>query len=175
MLFLSCSQSTERSWTSMPGNTDTAEQKPASHLYYLDLYKFFTATDAGVILGRKAFITDSSFNNSDILSYKSAYTDSSAEHTKPPFGKVYFMFEEYGADSLAHRSYESIRAANQDHGIKDLHQMGDEAYYHTDGSKFHFILARKGKRMIRIKVNRITAVVSEENFFKTAEKIVDKL
>ena len=57
-------------------------------------------------------------------------------------------------------------------GIKTLKNMGDEAYFHTDNQNFYFIMARKGNRMIRMKVNKVTSKTSLEQFYAAAQKMM---
>jgi hypothetical protein len=171
-----CNRTTETSWSSQPGEiTKTGLPENATILYYKDMANLFPADQASRILGRKAQIQDSAFSNDDILSYKSSFTDSVGSHAMPPFGKVYFMYEEYRDDSLAHISYMKIKTANEEHGIKDLVNFGDEAYFHTDGDHFYFILARKGKRMIRMKVSTLTSFTSKTAFLEIVSSIVSKI
>ena len=71
------------------------------------------------------------------------------------------MIEQYNQDLSAKNAYNSIKAPNENHeGVKIVHDMGDEAYFYSDGRNFYFILVRKGKIMFRIKVNKITSHTS---------------
>ena len=56
-----------------------------------------------------------------------------------------------------------------------IHDLGDEAYFHSDGENFYFILVRKGLKMIRMKVNKITSNTSVAEFNRVARKITEAL
>ena len=53
--------------------------------------------------------------------------------------------------------------------------MGDEAYFHSDGQNFYFIIVRKGEKMFRIKVNKITSTTSLKEFNMIAKNITASL
>lgn len=138
---------------------------------------YFSKTDAEKILGEKAFLSDSSSKiKKDTLESKSAYTTYSKDQKTDKTCVIYFMIEYYGQESSAINAYNSIKVANEKHeGIKIVHDMGDEAYFHTDNENFYFILVRKGKIMFRIKVNKITNRTSLNEFNVISKKISDGL
>ncbi|MBI3235698.1 MAG: hypothetical protein HYZ42_16950, partial [Bacteroidetes bacterium] len=84
---------------------------------------------------------------------------------------LYYMFEDYLSVDAAKKEYASIKTANQNHGITLLNDLGDEAYFHTDNDNFYFILARKGTKMFRLKLNKITNKTSLYEFNALAKKI----
>jgi hypothetical protein len=136
----------------------------------------FTLSDAEKILGEEAHLTDSSSKiKGDTSTYNSAYTANSKDEKTGKTGAIYFMFEEYAQAASAKKVYSSIKTANEDHGITELHDLGDEAYFHTDGENFYFILVRKGEKMFRMKVNKITSVTSLKEFNLVAKNITDLL
>ena len=138
---------------------------------------YFTKSDAEKILGEKAFLSDSSSTiKKDTLECKSAYTAYSKDQKTGKTGVIYFMIEQYSQDLSAKNAYNSIKVANENHeGVKIVHDMGDEAYFHSDGKNFYFILVRKGKIMFRIKVNKITSHTSLNEFNLISKKISDDL
>ena len=85
------------------------------------------------------------------------------------------MMEEYPEATAAGKVYNSIMEANRPNGINELQGLGDEAYFHSDNTNFLFILARKGNKMIRMKVNKITSNTSREAFDNTARKIIEAI
>ncbi|HYV91474.1 MAG TPA: hypothetical protein VE978_06815 [Chitinophagales bacterium] len=136
----------------------------------------FTLSDAEKILGEPAHLTDSSMTIEENVSiYKCAYTANAKDPKTGKTGVIYFLFEQYSRDSSAEKVYTSIKTANENHGIKELHDMGDEAYFHTDGENFYFIMVRKGNKMFRIKVNKITGTTSLDEFNLIAKYITDAL
>ena len=138
---------------------------------------YFSKSDAEKILGEKAFLSDSSsIIKKDTLERKSAYTAYSKDQKTDKTGVIYFMIEQYSQDLSAKNAYNTIKVANEKHeGVKTVHDMGDEAYFHSDGRNFYFILVRKGKIMFRIKVNKITSHTSLNEFNLVSKKISDDL
>ena len=134
---------------------------------------YFTESDAERILGEKAHLTDSSSTiKKDTLECKSAYTANSKDQKTGKTGVVYFMIEQYSQVSSAKNAYNSIRVANENHeGVKILQGIGDDAYFHSDGQNFYFILVRKRSKMFRIKVNKITGKTSLNEFNLIAKNI----
>jgi hypothetical protein len=152
--------------------TISASQK---HPFFNRVY--FSKSDAERILGEKAFLSDSSSTiKKDTLECKSAYTAYSKDQKTGKTGVVYFMIEQYNQESSAKNAYNFFYEANKHHeGIKIVHDMGDEAYFHSDGKNFYFYLVRKGKIMFRIKVNKITSHTSLNEFNLVSKKISDDL
>jgi len=137
----------------------------------------FTLSDAESILGEKAHLSDSaSAIEGDVATYKCAYTANSKDPKTGKTGVIYVMFEEYAQVSSAKKAYSSIKTSNENHeGVKVLPDMADEAYFHSDGKNFYFILARKGVKMLRMKVNKTTATTSLNQFNLIARKVTAAL
>ena len=138
---------------------------------------YFSKSDAEKILGEKAYLSDSSSTiKKDTLEIKRAYTANSKDQKTGKTGVIYFMIEKYDQESSAKAAYNFIKVANESHeGVKTIHDMRDEAYFHSDRKNFYFILARKGKLMFRIKVNKITSHTSLNEFNLISKKISDTL
>jgi hypothetical protein len=138
---------------------------------------YFSKSDAEKILGEKAFLSDSSSTiKKDTLERKTAFTAYSRDPKTGKTGIIYFMIEQYSRELSAKQAYNSIKVANENHeGVKLLHAMGDEAYFHSDGKNFYFVLVRKGKLMFRMKVNKITSHTSLSEFNLVSQKISDEL
>jgi hypothetical protein len=137
----------------------------------------FTKSDAEKILGEPAHLKDSSTTiKVDTLEYKCAYIANSKDPKTGKTGAVYFLFEQYAQLSSAKKTYSSIKTANENHeGVKTLHDLGDEAYFHSDGENFYFILVRKAEKMFRMKVNKITSTTSLDEFDLVAKNITAAL
>lgn len=89
---------------------------------------------------------------------------------------VYFMFTEFDNIDSAKSSYDGIARANADHeGIEQLEGYGDEAYFHSDGENFYFLLMRKGHKEVRLKLNKIISTSTRDNFLAMAKKVAGKL
>lgn len=136
----------------------------------------FTLSDAEKILGEKAYITDRSMTPGEgVAVFKSTYTAKSTDKKSGKTGNVYFMVEQFAQDSSAKKVYTDIKIANENHGIKVLGDLGDEAYFHSDNENFYFILIRKRTALIRLKVNRITSTTSLDQFNSVARNVSDKI
>ena len=136
----------------------------------------FTLADAEKILGEKAHMNGGKTTNNDgIAVYQSAYVADAVDQATGKTGNIYFMMEEYPEATAAGKVYNSIMEANRPNGINELQGLGDEAYFHSDNTNFLFILARKGNKMIRMKVNKITSNTSREAFDNTARKIIEAI
>jgi hypothetical protein len=78
------------------------------------------------------------------------------------------MYEEYDKTSDAHNYYTSIKAANAKNNVlKDL-PYGDEGYYQGDAAVLHFIMVRKGNKILRFKVNKVTRWTSSDGLMDVA-------
>jgi hypothetical protein len=180
ILFWSCGHTNSEKVSKKiePQTTDTISITKSSHQkdsFFNRVY--FSKSDAEKILGEKAFLSDSSSTiKKDTLEWKSAYTAHSKDQKTGKKGVIYFMIEQYNQELSAKNAYNAIRVANENHeGVKIVHDMGDEAYFHSDGQNFYFILVRKGKIMFRIKVNKITSHTSLNEFNLISKKISDNL
>ena len=158
--------------------TDTVIKRevnqPDSSIY---LNKLFTLSDAEKILGEQASLTDSSTTiKGNILTYSCAYLANAKDSKSGKIGSIYFLFEKYDEISSAKKEYSSIKAANENHeGVKVLHDIGDEAYFHSDGQNFYFIMVRKGQNVFNMKVNKITSKTSLDEFNLIAKNITNAL
>lgn len=166
----------ESGWKLMKGKTTVlpGEQQTKAVIHPHD---FFTLSEAEKILGEPAHLTDSvSGKEKGISKFNSTYTANTVDKKSSKTGNVYFMFEEYPDAAAAHEAYATIKKSNADHeGIETLTGYGDEAYFHTDVLNFYFILLRKDKRMIRLKVNKLTTKASREAFRTVSKQIADAL
>jgi hypothetical protein len=134
----------------------------------------FPLEDAVQILGEAASMTDS-IQNSDtkLARYQCSYHAKKADSGK--LGAVYFALEQYHSLEAAHEKYTFIKKANQDHGIETVEDLGDEAYFHTDGTNFYFMMVREANKVLSMKVNKITRHTSKTAFFAVATKITDAM
>jgi len=138
---------------------------------------YFSKADAEKILAEKAYLSDSSSTiKKDTLECKAAYTAYSKDSKTGKTGAIYFMIEQYDQELSAKSAYNAIKISNENHeGVKIIQDMGDEAYFHSDGKNFYFILVRKGRTMFRIKVNKITSHTSLNEFNMVAKNISNNL
>lgn len=140
------------------------------------LQDLFTQEDAVCVLGKACHSTDSTLLTSDdVVVYKRTYVADAVDAQTGKTGTLYIMIEQYATIDSARQVYSSIRQTNAAHGIADLQDMGDEAYYHSDGQNFLFILARKGGRMLRMKVNKTTSHTAREEFERVGREVVGRI
>jgi hypothetical protein len=132
--------------------------------------------DAEIILGERAVITDSSSSNDGSVEiHKFTFTAQDTDQVTRKLGNLYYMSERYTDERDADRVYDGIRSANQHLGISDMPGVGDEAYYHTDNTNFYFVMARKGTKTIRMKVNKTTSKTSPAALKEIAARIVSEM
>lgn len=139
----------------------------------IGLQDLITLTDAEKILGEPAHITDSTLSvKKELTVYQCAYSANASDTLNGKTGVIFILIEQYAEESEAHNKYANIKKANENHeGIKTLNDMGDEAYFHSDYQNFYFVMARKGKRVLTMKVNKITSTTSLDSFNWVAKNI----
>jgi hypothetical protein len=139
--------------------------------------KLLTLSDAESIMGEPAELSCNIFTEkTDTLEYRCDYTALSQDAVTGKTGKLYFMYEVYASVAAAENAYSFIYESNRTHeGVEIVTGVGDEAYYHTDGSNFYFFLVRKSEKMFRMKLNKVTSHSSEMNFKEVARHTVDKI
>lgn len=135
--------------------------------------ELFNLNYAEKIMGEPMHLTDSTVKHEGgVLSYLSGYKANSEDKKIGRTGAIYFLFEQFDQIASAHDKYASTKTANEHNGIQTLDNLGDEAYFHTDGEHFYFIMVRKGGKVFNIKVNKITNTTSLKEFNAVAKKIV---
>ena len=148
----------------------------------------FTLSDAEKILGEQAHLIDStskikgedfkyidsmSIVKKDASTYNCGYMANSKDQKSGKTGVVYFGFEQYTQVSSAKKVYSFYKSANENaSGFKELHDMGDEAWF---GSSPLFVYVRKGDKIFVIKVNKMTSKTSLNEFNLIAKKIAGAL
>lgn len=150
-----------------------------------DLFKL---SDAEKILGEQAHLIDSTYKKSgedvkyidsmsiikkDASTYSCGYMANSKDKKSGKTGVVYFGFEQYPQVSSAKKVYSFYKSANENAiGFKELHDMGDEAWF---GSSPLFVYVRKSDKIFLIKVNKMTSKTSLTEFNLIAKKIAETL
>jgi len=148
----------------------------------------FTLPDAERILGEPAHLIDStskikgeypkyidsmSMIKKDAFIYSSGYTANSKDKKTGRTGVIYFRLEEYADVPSAKKVYSFYKNANKRTiGFKELHDMGDEAWF---GGNPLFVYVRKGDKIFVIKVNKMTSKTSLTEFNFMAKKIAEAL
>jgi hypothetical protein len=130
------------------------------------------------ILGEPAKLTErTSANENEVLKERGTYTASSSDPVTGKTGRLYYNFEQYSSPEAASRTYHVIIKDNVRNGnLKPLSGIGDEAFIQSDPGNFHLVMARRGAKILRLKVNKITANTSEKALLETLkERIAKKL
>ncbi len=136
--------------TILPNNAKRIDWKPEVIL---------TLADAERILGEPGHLDEAvSYLDGDTKVYASKYSSNKMDEKSGKTGTLYYMIEEYKNIESARNSYETIRASNEKAvGVVPLSDVGSEAYFHSDGENFLFVLIRNENLMIRMKVNKTSS------------------
>jgi len=148
----------------------------------------FTLSNAEKIMGEPAHLIDSSSKikgeypgyidsmsiiKKDAFIYSSGYMANSGDKKTGRTGVVYFRLEEYPDATSAKKVYSFYQHANKNTiGFKELHNMGDEAWF---GENPLFVYVRKADKIFVIKVNKMTSKTSRNDFNLVAKKIAEIL
>ena len=129
------------------------------------------------ILGQQAVLTESSFEKKDsAFKQKCTYTANKADIKTNNLAHLYCLFEKYDNDLLAQNVYKNILTGNQNMpNLHKIYNLGDEALRHTDFVNFDMIIIRKGNKLIRLKINKITSLTSPCELQIIAKKLTDSL
>jgi hypothetical protein len=168
-----CSQTTgdHKTLVSERSQTDTQARQRADTAG-INPGQLFTRADAEKIMGQPSHLSDSSTRQEDdVLTYRCSYEADAKDSISQRAGAIYFLFEDFRLTELAQKKYAEIKNANEHLGIEVLDNLGDEAYYHSDGTNFHFIMVRKGDKVFNLKVNKITESTDLGAFKRIARKI----
>ena len=171
--------------------TDTAAKAEVNHpVTSTRPSDLLTLPDAEKILGEPGHLSDSGsttkgaaskYNTKDSVegikvnasTYRSAYIANSMDKKTKRTGIIYFVLEQYPEVSSAKTVYSFYKRANQNKpDFKELHDLGDEAWF---GTSPLFVYVRKGDKIFVMKVNKMTSMTSLEEFNRVAKHITDAL
>lgn len=126
------------------------------------------------ILGEPAVTTLSEdTSNVEVYFSKSEFHARSVDHASNKTGAFAYIYEDYNSESEAWKTYRGISLSNEKSpGFEKMNNFGDEAFYHSDGRNFYLIFARKGNKILRMKVNKITSKTSLAEFRKVAQELM---
>lgn len=139
--------------------------------------KFLSNADAQKILGQpvKVIANDSSVSNDKVL-IKCTYRGVANDNPDENKANLYFILEESQTNEKAKEIYDEIWNSNKNHqGIEVLSGIGDQAYSHSDKPNFHFVMARKGKFTVRLKINKAVEGTSLEEMKSFAKKLIEQI
>ena len=148
-----------------------------SYVNYAQTFPLISQREAEKILGRPAHLSSHSAETKDqIIKYRYTYTANDRETDQNRQSNLFYMVEEYESPSAAEKAFRYIISQNAGmQGMSVLKGYGDEAIIQTDNDHFQLIIVRKSKRMIRLKVNKVTKTTSLEELKKVTTKITGEL
>lgn len=139
--------------------------------------KFLSFAEAEKILGQPVeLVTNSWTFTADITRFDCVYRTAKNDAATGKAINLYFRLEESSTENAAKQIYAGIWQSNKNHrGIEILGGIGDEAYSHSDKPNFHFVMARKGKFTIRLKVNKAVETTSLAELQAFAKKVGEQI
>lgn len=146
------------------------------HTFARDLKpcQFFTLPDAEKIIGKAKQTGELTETKDTGNILRCTYT--AIEKINGHDTNLFLVVELAKNETAAKLIYTSLKKANEDlPGLEDISDLGDEAYFHTDGENFYFILVRKGDKLVRMKLNKITKKTSPVDLKAAAKFVIEKL
>ena len=121
--------------------------------------------DAEKILGLPARPTESkTFTENNVLIRKCYW-----KATKDDLNSnLYYLDEQYDNAESAHKVFDDIVVSNRNNPGQSRPDIGDEAWFHSDGTNFCLLMVRKGNKIIRMKVSKLTKDTSVEEMKRVA-------
>jgi len=158
------------SFLSFNCQTKTADEK-------VKLCKHLSFPEAEKILGGKVeLVTNSWTFTADITRFDCTYCVIEKDSAGGQPVNLFFRLEESSDETEAKQIYAGAWNSNKNHrGIETLSGIGDEAYAHSDKPNFHFVMARKGKFTVRLKVNKAVETTSLEKLKAFAKKVIEEI
>jgi len=121
--------------------------------------------DAEKILGLPARQTESeTFTKDNVLQHKCSWKATQKDLNS----NLYYLDEHYNNAESAHKVFEEIVVSNRNNPGQTRPEIGDEAWLHSDGTNFCLLMVRKGNKIIRMKVNKLTKETSIEEMKRIA-------
>ncbi len=128
--------------------------------------------DAERILGGSAQLLESKSEKIDGLHRRMCTFRSIKERQS----NLYYLIETYSDTTAANRAFDGIVKANRSMAGEELVDgIGDEAWRHSDRKNFSIIVFRKGRIMVRMKVNKLARSTSVVSFYEVARTIASTI
>ena len=140
-------------------------------------YDCITREQAEKILGQAARLTESTSDRKiNVTQSKCTYTATSKDIKTNETGNLYYMLELYDNAVEAQQTYSDILKSNEGmSGQSRIQNIGEEAWEHTDNKNFYLLMVRKENKIIRVKINKITSLTSEEALEDIVREIALKI
>ncbi len=127
--------------------------------------------EAEKIMGEPLKLNDSSSGYADGAHYfKCSYFGFVKDSITGFEGRLYYMYEDYDKESEAHKVYEGFRISNEKNSPLKNFAAADEGYYQEPPGPPPFILARKGTKLYRFKINKSTGHSSVDRLLEVASE-----
>jgi hypothetical protein len=125
-----------------------------------------TIQEAERILGESCQLKESSNSlENGGHKYKSTYLANSSDEKLNKIIALNFIFESNSDEKDAQKTFETFKSSNEK----------SEGFFHTDNKNFYLIIVRKGKELVRFKVNKITSKTSLIELKKVANDLVGRI
>lgn len=133
--------------------------------------------EAESILGQSAILKErKNDTQNEIYTSSSTFTATEADAKTQKLSNLYYKFERFKNEEEASKIIQSFIKSNQNFsGFELLTAYGDEAFFHTDKQNFYLIIVRKGNKMIRLKVNKVTSKTSLDALRKIGKDLVERV
>jgi len=118
-------------------------------------------SDAEKILGEAVLLTENGNEEKDkVVRHHCTYTAAQPDATRKT-GNLYYLLEEYPDVVAAQRIFSGSTQSNAGMpGQEKISGIGDEAFFQSDERNFHLMMVRKGNKIVRLKVNKVTGKTS---------------
>ena len=121
--------------------------------------------DVEKILGLPARQTESeTFTKDNALQHKCSWKATQEDLNS----NLYYLDEQYNNAESAHKVFEDIVVSNRNNPGQARPEIGDEAWFHSDETNFCLLMVRKGNKIIRMKVSKLTKKTSVEEMKRIA-------
>ena len=121
--------------------------------------------DVEKILGLPARQTESeTFTKDNALQHKCSWKATNEDLNS----NLYYLDEQYKNAESAHKVFEDIVVSNRNNPGQTRPEIGDEAWFHSDETNFCLLMVRKGNKIIRMKVSKLTKKTSVEEMRRIA-------
>jgi hypothetical protein len=129
--------------------------------------------EAEEILGQPATQTEAFTEKKDgAVKHRCTYTAKASDMKTNATGHVFYILEAYESVTSAQKIFTGMMEGNQSApGFKHIKDLGDEAFFHTDQINFHLMIVRKGDKILRLKVNKVTSLTSLEALRKVIKEL----
>ncbi len=133
--------------------------------------------EAESILGEPAILKERKSDTlNEIYTSKSTFTAKEIDAKTQKQGNLYYIFERYTNEEEARKVIQSFIKSNQGFtGFELLTAYGDDAFFHTDKQNFYLLIIRKGNKMVRLKVNKLTPKTSNEALRKIGKDLIERV